>query len=366
LTTSPPACEAAPPVLGPHRSSPCAARTSTGARSATLRIALIASTRYPLREPFAGGLEAHSWQLARALGERGHDVCVFAGPGSDPDLHVHETPPMPALSDAARKDVSMPPEYFLAEHSAYLTLMLGLLDGGYDVVHNNSLHYLPIAMADALGCPMLTTLHTPPTPWIESAVAARPAPRSRFAAVSRVTAEQWRPTIPEPWVVPNGIDLARWVPGPGGGVPVWSGRIVPEKGLDLAIEAARTAGTGLRIAGPRPDAGYFARCIEPRLGDGIEYLGHLDHRRLCSLVGSASVAVVSPRWEEPYGRGALPDLIDGTNGVLAPADDVVGLAAAIRGAARLGRAGVRRSAERTCSVDVMVDRYERLYRRMIR
>ena len=42
-----------------------------------LRIALIASTRFPIREPFAGGLEAHTWALARGLkhhGTRGNRV----------------------------------------------------------------------------------------------------------------------------------------------------------------------------------------------------------------------------------------------------------------------------------------------------
>ena len=35
----------------------------------------------------------------------------------------------------------------MAEHHAYLALMLGLDGLGYDVVHNNCLHYLPVAMA---------------------------------------------------------------------------------------------------------------------------------------------------------------------------------------------------------------------------
>lgn len=48
---------------------------------APLRIALIASTRFPVREPFAGGLEAHTWTLARALTDRGHRVELFAAPG---------------------------------------------------------------------------------------------------------------------------------------------------------------------------------------------------------------------------------------------------------------------------------------------
>ena len=49
-----------------------------------LRIALIAPNRFPIRQPFAGGLEAHVWHLTRALGQQGHHVTLFAATGSDP------------------------------------------------------------------------------------------------------------------------------------------------------------------------------------------------------------------------------------------------------------------------------------------
>lgn len=349
-------------------------------RTGALTIALIASARYPIRQPFAGGLEAHTWQLARSLGERGHRVHVYAGPDSDPGLDVRAFRALPPLSRAARRDVSMPPEYFLAEHHAYLALMVSLAtDPAYDLVHNNSLHYLPIAMAASLRVPVLTTLHTPPTPWLESALAIDSGGDTHFAAVSDLTAAQWRGTLPVTTVIRNGVDLARWRPGPGGGPPVWSGRLVREKGPDAAIRAARLAGTGLRLAGPCPDPGYFAEVIRPSLGDGIEYLGHLDHEALAELVGSAAVAVVSPCWEEPYGlvvaealacgtpvagfaRGALPELLDDTVGVLVAPDDAAALAGAIVAASALDRGAARRWAEATCSVEVMVDGYERLYR----
>ncbi len=364
------------PVIVPD--SPVSAEHAGSA----LSIGLVASARYPLREPFAGGLEAHTWQLATGLRKRGHDVTVFGGTGSDPALRVRAMPVLPTLSAQARRDVSMPADYFIAEHHAYLGLMLDLgATGVCDVVHNNSLHYLPVAMASTLSAPVLTTLHTPPTPWLESAVRLRSPGHTRFAAVSAHTARQWSSLVPAVTVVRNGVELDQWVPGPGGGSPVWFGRLVPEKGPELAIHAARAAGTGLRLAGPRPDAGYFRREIEPLLGGDVEYLGHLSHRELVHLVGSARVAVVSPRWEEPYGlvvaealacgtpvagfaRGALPEVLDAHCGVLAPPDDVPGLAAAILRAASLDRGAARHRAETTCSVDRMVDEYVRLYREL--
>lgn len=44
--------------------------------------------------------------------------------------------------------------------------MLDLDRHGLDVLHNNSLHHLPVAMAAAVSSPVVTTLHVPPTPWL--------------------------------------------------------------------------------------------------------------------------------------------------------------------------------------------------------
>ena len=197
-----------------------------------MRIALIASSRFPIREPFAGGLEAHTWALARGLKDHGHEVTVFAAAGCDPELGVSELRPVQArISADARADVSMPADRWLEEHHAYLQLMIDLAEKGrtaFDVIHNNCLHYLPVAMARLLLVRMICTLHTPPTPWLESAIQTGPCPVV-FAAVSRHTALAWRHAIPKIRVISNGVDLARWRPGPGGGPVLWAGRIVPER-----------------------------------------------------------------------------------------------------------------------------------------
>ena len=113
-----------------------------------MRVGIVASARFPIVEPFAGGLEAHTWSLAQGLRARGHEVTVFAAPGSDPALGARELQVRyPTISDLARSDISMTPEWWLQEHHAYLSLMLELRESDLDVVHNNSLHYLPVAMA---------------------------------------------------------------------------------------------------------------------------------------------------------------------------------------------------------------------------
>jgi glycosyltransferase involved in cell wall biosynthesis len=247
-------------------------------------------------------------------------------------------------------------------------------------VHNNCLHHLPVAMARLLPVPVIMTLHTPPTPWLESAIQAGPSPVF-FTAVSAHTAQAWRHAVQGVRVIRNGVDLDRWTPGPGGGPLVWSGRLVPEKGADLAIRAARMAGMPLELAGPVGDREYFATRIRPLLGRDVRYHGHLRHSELATLLGSASACLVTPRWDEPYGlvaaeslacgtpvcgfaRGALPEILNGQCSVLTAPDDVRKLAQAIPAAARLPRGQARAHAQAHCSQDQMIDAYQALYREL--
>ncbi|MDQ6933801.1 MAG: glycosyltransferase [Actinomycetota bacterium] len=345
-----------------------------------LRLVIIADSRHPVREPFAGGLESLTWHLVDGMRERGLEVSFFAGPGSDPALRAtHLTTPSMRLSAAARADVSMPPLAWLEQHHAYLNLMLALSRReDVDVVHNNSLHYLPVAMAEALGVPMVTTLHTPPTPWLEPAIALSDPAANRFVAVSRFTAQAWR-HVANSTVIPNGIDVRRWPLGPGGRDLVWFGRIAPEKAPHLAIRIARRAGRRLRLCGPIGNPGYWAHQVRPMLGDQAEYVGHLDTADLADLVGHSGLALVTPVWDEPYGlvaaealacgtpvlgfdRGGLSEIVAPGCGHLVSADDVGAAADLVEATGRLDRRAARAHAVRSCSLDQMIDRYLQLYR----
>lgn len=346
-----------------------------------MQIAIIAHLKYAISEPFLGGLEMHTHMLARALRQRGHAVTLFASLASDAALGVEAICEQTSLLEtglAEANDVA-----FFREHHAYLRLMTELRSRDFDVIHNNSLHYLPVSMADTLAAPMVTSLHTPPFCWLESGIRLNRS-HMHYVAVSDATARMWSHVTKIDEVIPNGIDLDHF---PFSVMPerepylVWYGRIVPEKGLNLAIEASRRAGLPLRIAGPITDSSYFEAAIAPRLGEHAVHVGHLDHGALAQLVGGAVAALCTPRWEEPYGlvvaealacgtpvaafrRGGVPALLDEHCGALADPDDVDGLAAAAHIAITCDRAACRARAERHCNAQVMVDAYEALYRRL--
>ena len=347
-----------------------------------LRIALIGSVRFPQRPPFAGGLEAHTWMLAEGLRDRGHAVTVFGTDAPD-GCAVREVTADWTPSETSRSDVSAVPDEVVSEHHAYLRILRSLALGEVevDVVHNNSTHLLPLAMASLLPVPMVTTLHTPPTPWLESALAVCEHDTGHVVSVSHANAAQWAPgTVDE--VIGNGVDCSMWRPRPGVARDgaVWFGRLVPEKAPHLAIDAARAAGLAIDLAGPVHDRRYFEREIRPRLGDGVRYAGHLAPEACVDLVAAAEVCVITPVWAEPFGfvvaealacgtpvaafaAGAVPELVDDTVGRLAPVGDVASLAAAILEARDLDEADCRRHAVERFSLDTMVERYATVFRR---
>ena len=348
-----------------------------------MRIAIIAHLKYSIGEPFAGGLEMHTHMLASALQDRGHDITLFASTRSDPALGIEPICDETALLEtgtAEAVDVT-----FFREHHAYLTLMTALRHRSFDIIHNNSLHYLPITLADTIPTPMVTTLHTPPFCWLESGIRQSGADNIRFVAVSEAIRSMWSPIVVIDRVVENGVDLSRFPFHPEPSIKpylVWYGRIVPEKGLDLAIRAARLLDMELRIAGPISDRDWYEANIAPELGDTIVHVGHLDHAALGQLIGGARAFLCTPRWEEPYGlvvaealacgtpvaafaRGAIPSILDPSSGVLATPDDPQSLAAAAQAAMFLDRSDCRRRAERHCDASGMIDGYEALYEDML-
>jgi len=281
-----------------------------------LRVLVVAPSRYPLRQPHAGGLEACVWDRVRWLRARGHDVTLCAAEGSDFLSEVPEfqlpTPAWTRPEDAS--DTDYPRGYARSVDAAFDAARDRLLADRhlYDVVDNHSLHPAPIRWSDEVGIPVVTTLHTPPLePMLQAADDVRDSTH-RFVAVSQTTARAWSMEGVDAFVFPNGIDTDQWTRGTGGPSWVWSGRIVPEKAPHLAIEAARAVDAHIVLAGRIGDVDYFEQEVVPRLGQHARYVGPLRQPDLCRLVGSSAVALVTPMWEEPFGLVIAEALATGT------------------------------------------------------
>jgi len=157
-------------------------------------------------------------------------------------------------------------------------------------------------------------------------------------------------------------------------VITFAGRITPEKGLDVVIQAlAAVRGRGpieLRIAGVVEHGEYSAHCRQLQVQAtsanthlAVTYLGQLDYAATDDLFRQSDIVTIPSQWPEPLGAVALEAmsagaaviaskigglgtaLVDGHNGVLVDPAHVAAWTAAIESLlntpARARRLGVR-------------------------
>ena len=345
-----------------------------------MRIAILCHVRQPIAQPFAGGMESQCWHLAAGLQARGHDIVLFASGDSDPRFSIQ-----PVIAEHYEKTF---PD---AEHRGFAPLIAHLdagyaaacdriATGGFDVVHNNSLHRFPLEPARTARVPTVTSLHVPPYDALRWFVQASVTPNHRLTTTSARQRDAWWPdgAPPEVSVLHNGIAPDAWqFVAQGDGSAVWCGRMTPDKAPHLAIEAARIAQVPLTLFGPVEDRAYWDGIVVPLLDGSIRYGGHLEAAALAAAIGRASVFVFTPCWDEPFGlvaveamacglpvatfdTGAVREIV-GDAGWFAPTGDVAALADAIAAARHAPRAPQRARVEAMFTRDRWLDRCEALY-----
>jgi glycosyltransferase involved in cell wall biosynthesis len=122
--------------------------------------------------------------------------------------------------------------------------------------------------------------------------------------------------LPRPIRQPGRIRRHRRVTPGDPAVVTLAGRITPEKGQDVVIEALgavrNDAPVELCIAGVVEDPSYWERCrsliamataANPRLT--VCHLGHLDYAAADRLLARSDVVAVPSQWPEPFGAVAL-------------------------------------------------------------
>ncbi len=180
---------------------------------------------------------------------------------------------------------------------------------------------------------------------------------------------------------------------------LYCGRLVSEKGVELAAQAASAASLPLKIIGKYYQDGYFCQTIEPLLDDKINFLGFQQGREKQALIRGAAAVIMPSRFAEPFGltaiealalgtpviaskNGALPEIINQQNGFLvdvaeqkSPTDDqtVAALAGAMRQIWQQDNAAstaLRRAAHASFlenfTLDRMVDAHAKLYQDLAR
>ena len=334
-----------------------------------MRIAVVASPVTPLRPAQLGGAQAFICDLALGLARREHDVTLHCAEGSEvPGVRL-ATVPAPRDAQAALVMPGGAPPPPAPGVAAALAAMFERIAGDrVDVVSQHA--FDAPAFALRLEAPIVHTLHLPPIVPAVVMAAMRVGAR-RLATVSASCRDLWRQAGVEVGrLLPNGVPDRALVGPAVDRTALVAGRISPEKGIDHAIAAARSAGLPVRLAGANYDPAYAVDVSEAQV------LGSVARDELARLMAHSAVTICAVRWEEPFGmvaaeaqmagcpvagyrRGALPEVVqEGVSGFLAAPDDVQGLATAIGDCLALDRASVRASAQRRLGLEPALDRYE--------
>ena len=327
-----------------------------------MKVLLAGSGLLPVPPPGHGAVERHVAALADALRRHGHEVEIFA----------------PVIGEwrfawrLARRFRRTRPDV-LHVHTTAAAAFLG-----------------------ARGVPFVYTSHS--RHW-RSAEGARE--RAGFAlerfACRRATAvvaltpgvrDAMRQEAVRPVVVPNGVDLQRFAPGPGRGAGpalrvLCVGEVREHKAQHVVVEAARGLAAQVRIVGPLRDVVYARRLDAPHVEirgpvdddtlieeyRAADVLAHLSTSEALSLAVLEGMACGLPLVASDICEGQIEDGVNGlvVKAALPEAERVAATRAAFErlagDAALRARMGAesRRMAEARFSWDAVAERLEPVY-----
>ena len=333
-----------------------------------MRVCLL-SKMFP---PVVGGSAMYAYEIANALGARGHDVSVYTQsvPDRESSHAVHENVSVHCLTKARRYLVTFETLYYSAR------ARLDVDFGEYDVIHGTLMPASTIALADRLGIdtPVVLTSHSfalsevfahsaekpadyllkyafHPMNVVMDNVAARGA--DRIIAISEQMREQllerYRLDASKITRISHGVDTERYRPrderhgavSPEAFTLLFVGRLVSRKRAGLAIEALAAADTDdveLLIAGTgRLDADLKRLARERGVADQVRFLGYVPDEELPLLYASVDATLFTSNYEG-FGLvfmeslasgtpvigtpvGGIPDIVeDGVTGYVCPHD----------------------------------------------
>lgn len=336
-----------------------------------MRILLTADPELPVPPRLYGGIERIIDVLVRQLALRGHEVGLCAHPEStSPAAKLF---PWPAGTSRGRTQT-------LTNMQA---LRRAVRDFRPDLLHSFSrLAYLAPLLRSRL--PKVMSYQRRPSlrttswaSWLAGGTLQFTGCSEHICRIGRAGGGTWTPihNCVELDVYDFQTRVAEDAP------LVFLSRIERIKGAHTAIEIARRSGVRLIIAGNRVESGegaeYWSRAIEPRLGDGVEFMGPVDDVGKNALLGSARAMLVPIEWDEPFGivfaealacgtpvisrpRGALPEIVlPGQHGFLI--ETVEDGVRAVQQLPDISRAACRERADRCFSADAVTSQYEQLY-----
>jgi glycosyltransferase involved in cell wall biosynthesis len=328
------------------------------------RIAVLSPVAWRTPPRQYGAWETVASNITEGLVARGWDVTLFASGDSMTRAHLRAV-----VGKGYEEDPDVDPK--VAEYLHISTAFECAAE--FDLIHSHY-DFMALTYSRLVKTPVLTTIHGFSSPKIMPVYQ-----KYRDGYFVSISDSDRAPGLNYLATVYNGIDLSLYpLRQSAGNDLIFLGRIHPDKGVHLAIAAARLSGLPLLIAGIIQDRDYFREQVEPYLDDRqIRYLGPVDVRGKNELFARARALLHLNTIPERFGLvlaeanaagvpviamnlGSCREVIaDGRTGFLV--NTVSDAVQALQRLPEIDRSVCRKHVQQHFSIETMVAAYERVY-----
>ncbi len=340
-----------------------------------MRILNIAFALAYVGDDAVGGAEQMLACIEQGQVAASHESLIVAARHSNVRGTLFGTPPAPQrIAQGYYED-----RYF--HHKRAIDNALAI--GDIDLIHMHGYDFHEFIPQCDL--PLLVTLHLPPS-WYPEWIYRIAPPHLYMNCVSATQRSSAPDSVSFVQTISNGVRIPTLDPLPAEerkGVVILS-RICPEKGIHIAIAAARKAAEPLTIAGRASGyaehLAYFNEQVLPILGADVNFVGPVGYSRKIQLLRTAKCLLVPSLAPDSsslvsmealacgtpviaMNSGALPEIVEhGKTGFIVDSEE---MADAIALVGRIDPAVCRGTAIERFSSDRMVQEYLDLYERLI-
>jgi len=333
------------------------------------RIAILSPVAWRTPPRAYGAWETVASNIAEGLVARGWNITLFATRDSITNAKLHAV-----IQTGYEEDKTLEPKVVECLH---ISEMMENADK-FDLIHNNY-DFLPLTYCRLIKTPMLTTIHGFSSPEILKVY--RKYKDLYYVSISDSDRD---PQLPYLATVYNGIDLSNITYRPDAGDKlIFLGRIHPDKGVELAIEAAKKSGRDLIIAGIIQDQGYFDSLIKPHINDSsIRFIGPVNPPQRDKLFAGAYAVLHLNTIPERFGLVLAESMAAGVPVIATDlgscreviADKKTGFLVknvdeavkAVQKVKTIDRQYCRKHVEKNFTIDKMVSNYEKVYEEIFR
>ena len=366
-----------------------------------MRIALFATNFYPTPNRKEQKIYAPLWltyYLAEELVKRGHKVFLFASSDSKTSATLISNN-IPSLKKNKEwfsfyKKVNDTWKEIIRENYE-LSLISKLCqmsqEKKFDIIQFHSKPRV-LHLASLIKTPVCFTLHDPfnyPIRTNTLKLIYRHFQKNKikniyFVSISNAQRKPL-PTLNYAATIYNGIDIKKFsFSEKKGDYLAFAGRIMPRKGVEIAVQIAQKTGKKLKIAGeiPTDHLDYWNTKINPYLSRKITYEGMLTQKQMVPFYQKAEALLMPILWKEPFGlvmaeamacgtpvigfkRASIPEIVkhNKTGYVVKGKNEMI---KAVKKIDKIKREDCRSWVEKNFSLKKMVDGYEKVYYKMLK